>query len=512
MKYNNKRHACFVTIAFLLCGAANATNITFSDTERTDTFARVLFQLGDESGNVAAKLDQNTLAQLQKAISVYEFKGEHNTHVKIVAPTSQNTMQLVVVGLGAPDELDRAAAVSVGGAIAQLFTHKDVQKIDIVLSGITGKLTNDVLAANIAHGISLGAYRFNNYLQDATEPNNSYHIVVESEKQANNAYQSMRAIERGVFLARDMVNTNGAELDPETFAEQATLALKGLDVSVEILDDKQIKQLNMGLLYAVGQGSVSGSRMVIARYNGKGNDDQPIALVGKGITFDTGGYNIKTHESIARMKGDMAGAAAVLGTIKALAEQKARVNVVAVMPLAKNLVSETALLPGDIITSMSGKSVEIINTDAEGRLIMADANTYVQTNYQPKILVNMATLTGSKIRAVGNKYSAVFSDDDELLEQLTTAGENVNELLWRLPLDYGDKLKSTLADTRNTGTEGPGATTAAMFLKQFVDDETRWAHIDIAGSEMSKTTQNEVPAGGVGYGVRLLVEWLSTVE
>ncbi|WP_172449197.1 leucyl aminopeptidase family protein [Bowmanella denitrificans] len=498
---------CVAVLFFISC-VANATSITFSDTARSSTFARVLFQHSDQSDDLSGQLDKNTLVQLQTAIGIKEFKGEHNTEVQLLASQGGETQQLVVVGLGPVDKLDRAQAVMVGGKIAQMFTNKDVQKVDIVVKGVSARLDNSLLAANIAHGISLGSYRFNRYRKDATPPNNDFHIIVDSEQEARRHYKQLRALEKGVFLARDLVNTNAAQLTPATFVEAAQQALKGLDVDLEIFSSEKIREMNMGLLYAVGQGSVPGARMVVAHY--KGSNDKPIALVGKGVTFDTGGYNIKTHESIARMKGDMAGAAAVLGAIRTLAEQKAKVNVIAVMPLAENIVSETALLPGDIITSMSGKSVEIINTDAEGRLILADAMWHVQEKYKPEIVLDIATLTGSKIRAVGDRFAALFSDDEELIRQLTASGEAVNEPLWRLPLAYGDMLESTLADTANIGSGGPGASTAAMFLKQFVQAETRWAHIDMAGNESVKKTSNEVPAGGVGFGVRLLVEWLST--
>ncbi|MDF2178582.1 leucyl aminopeptidase family protein [Aliiglaciecola sp. CAU 1673] len=502
--------ACAAILLLVGSGLANATSIEFSTSVRSDTFARVLFQFSDSTGNLSGNIDDNIKTQLKNATAVYDFKGEHNSQLKLVTPADGDTLQVLVMGLGDPEKLDRADAVALGGNIAQMFTHKDVQKIDVVVKGIQARLDQNVLAAHIAQGISLGSYRFNRYRQEVSAPNNDYRIIIESDKEAKRHYEKLRAIENGVFLARDMVNTNAAEMNPVAFIDEAQKALKGLDVEIDVFSAEQIKAMNMGLLYAVGQGSAPGARLMVAHY--KGSNDKPIALVGKGITFDTGGYNIKTHESIARMKGDMAGAAAVLGAVRTLAEQKAKVNVIAVMPLAANMVSETALLPGDIITSMSGKSVEIINTDAEGRLIMADAMWHVQEQYHPQILVNIATLTGSKIRAVGDRYAGLFSDDEQLIAQLSAAGEAVNEPLWRLPLAYGDMLQSTLADTTNTGSDGPGASTAAMFLKQFVQEQTRWAHLDIAGNESVTKTKNEIPAGGVGYGVRLLVEWLSTLQ
>lgn len=507
MKFKMLWRSWVVVTLFLFSCIVSATNIDFAEKPRNDTHARVLFQFSDDAGNTASYLSDATQNQLQKAVSVYEFEGKHDSKVKLVAPAGDETMQLFVMGLGAPDKFGRAEAVAMGGKIAQLFTHKDVQKVDVIIRGLETELSHNELAATIAHGISLGSYRFNKYLEDATVPNNDYHIIVESDRDARSHYKKLQAVENGVFLARDLVNHNAQELNPVTFIESAQAALDGLDIKLDVFDAEEIKEMNMGLLYSVGQGSVTGSRLMIAHY--EGSDDKPIALVGKGITFDTGGYNIKTHKSIAWMKGDMAGAAAVLGTVRALAEQEAKVNVIALMPLAENMVSEHATRPGDIITSMSGKSVEIVNTDAEGRLIMADAMWYAQEQYQPQVLLNIATLTGSKIRALGERYGALFSDDEALVTDLTDSGKAVNELLWRLPLAYGDMLKSTLADSANIGSGGPGASTAAMFLKQFVQEDMRWVSLDIAGNETVNSTKDETPAGATGYGVRLLTEWLT---
>ncbi|GLP95596.1 leucyl aminopeptidase family protein [Paraferrimonas sedimenticola] len=490
-----------------LATGVNATSVSFENKVQGKSFARVVFQYADGSGNAPANLGKDSQQQLTTAKSVYDFSGKLGSTAKLVAPAGDDTMQVVVMGLGDSEQLDQAKAVSIGGKLAQLFAHKEIRNVDIVLKGLESKLPSQELAANIAHGVSLGSYRFNEYLPQATAPNNAYRLVLDEKKQASSLYSQLRAVESGVFLARDLVNLNGGDLTPVEFAQTAQDELSDLNVEVQVFSDEQIKAMKMGLLHAVGQGSVSGSRLVIAHY--KGSNDKPIALVGKGVTFDTGGYNLKTNASIAAMKTDMAGAAAVLGTIKALAAQNAKVNVIGVMPLAHNMVSETALIPGDVLTSMAGKTVEIINTDAEGRLVMADAMWHVQQEYQPEILINIATLTGSKIRAVGNRYAGLFSDDMELVNQLTDSGSRVNEELWRLPLAYGDMLDSSIADTTNLGSGGPGASTAAMFLKLFVKEDTRWAHIDIAGNARVRKTKDETPVGANGFGVRLFVEWLN---
>lgn len=250
--------------------------------------------------------------------------------------------------------------------------------------------------------------------------------------------------------------------------------------------------------------------MVVAHW--PGSKEAPIALVGKGITFDSGGYNIKaTGTSIARMKSDMAGAATVLGTVKAMAIQKAPVNLVAIMPMAENMVSGHAMIPGDVIKTAQGLTVEVLNTDAEGRLVLADGLWYARENYRPSIIVDVATLTGSKVGALGSVYAGLFTDFEPLVQQLTFAGQQVGEKVWRLPLDqaYDDELKSTIADLKNTGKEGSaGASSAAMFLKRFAGEQP-WAHLDIAGNALTATDTAVVPAGATGYGVRLLSTWLT---
>ena len=245
--------------------------------------------------------------------------------------------------------------------------------------------------------------------------------------------------------------------------------------------------------------------LVVAHY--KGNNDAPIAIAGKGVTFDSGGIQIKTAEHIVRMKSDMAGAAAALGTVKALAAMDAKVNVVAIMGLAENMVSEKSYIPGDVLTTAEGLTVEITHTDAEGRLVLADSMWYARKNFKPSVLVDIATLTGGKYRALGTKLGGIFSEDDQLVEEFTNAGKAVNEPVWRLPLGYKEMLESPIADTRNTGKGGPSATTAATFLQQFVGD-TPWLHIDIAGNALAASASGEVAVGGTGFGVRLLTEWI----
>ncbi len=293
-------------------------------------------------------------------------------------------------------------------------------------------------------------------------------------------------------------------MSPKDFVKDAK-KLKKLDVDIKVLEPKQIKKLGMNALEAVGRGSVDGSRLIIAHY--KGSDNAPIAIAGKGITFDSGGIQIKTGDHITHMKSDMAGAAAALGTIKALALMEAKVNVVAVLGMAENMVSEKSFIPGDVLTTAEGLNVEITHTDAEGRLVLADSMWYARKYFEPSVLVDIATLTGGKYRALGTKWAGVFSDNEQLVAEFKSAGDIVNEPVWHLPLGYKEMLDSPIADLRNTGKGGPSGTTAATFLQQFVGD-TPWLHIDMAGNAIASSANGEVSVGGTGFGVRLLTEWV----
>ncbi|WP_278403391.1 leucyl aminopeptidase [Pseudoalteromonas ruthenica] len=464
----------------------------------------VLLQEQDQTLNTSV-LSPQAQQQLQKALNTAQFNGEYNKHVQLLAPVDSNYERVVVVGLGAQDELDAARTAKLGGNVHGLLEGMKVTTANIDFATINGQLSNTELAAQFAHGVNLRDHSFDTYKQsDAAKTTLSYHFDVADQARAEQAYQALSHIEQGVFLARDLTSEVPSALTPVEFA-QAAQQLRELGVKVEVLGPEQIKALGMGALEGVGRGSKDGARLVVAHY--QGSDDAPIALVGKGITFDSGGYSIKTGASIARMKSDMAGAAAVLGTVKAMALSKADVNVVAVMGMAANMVSETAIAPGDILRTAEGLSVEVLNTDAEGRLVLSDAMWYARSQFKPQIMVDVATLTGSKVRAVGNRYSAIFSDDEQLVSELTAAGKAVNEQVWRLPLGYKDKLKSDIADIQNIGSGGPGATTAASFLQHFAGD-TRWVHLDIAGNALASKADGEVNVGGTGYGVRLLSEWL----
>ncbi|WP_105168132.1 leucyl aminopeptidase [Pseudoalteromonas sp. T1lg23B] len=495
-------HITAVALAIASTGNVLAAQFEFtSKLTRGDTL--VLFQSADSKEEFKF-LDKDTRAQLNKAVKSTAFSAQYGKSLELLAPIDSDYERIVLVGLGETDELTVAKMAKLGGDIHASLIQKKANKVAMSFERVSGLANNSELAAQFAHGASLRDHRFDAYKKSNDHRNISYTFDVADQTATTELYKQLANIEQGVFLARDLTAEIASEMTPVDFAKAAK-SLEQYGVSVTVLEPEQIKALGMGALEGVGRGSKDGSRLVVAHY--KGSNDAPIALIGKGITFDSGGYSIKTGKTIALMKGDMAGAAAVLGTVKAMALSKANVNVVAVMGMAANMVSQNAIAPGDILRTAEGLSVEVLNTDAEGRLVLSDAMWYARKNFNPEIMIDVATLTGSKITAVGERYSAIFSDDEHLVKELTTAGKQVNEQVWRLPLGYKDMLKSDIADLTNIGSAGPGATVAASFLQHFAGD-TRWVHIDIAGNELSSTASGEVPTGGTGYGVRLLSEWL----
>lgn len=500
--------ALTTSISIALFSGFSAQAETFNFVEHHNAKAAetlVVFQAGKQVSSDLARLDKLSNQQISKALALEAFNGENKQVVEILMPNGIEAKRLVVIGLGDVTKMNAGQVNNIGASVTALLSQHSTDNIDILTAGISDSSSNASFASELAHGINLRAYQFDKYLSKKKPTEKNYSIQVSEPDTASANYKALSAIEQGVFLARDLISEVPTEMGPVQFAAAAK-ELKKLGVKVTVLEPKQIEKLGMGALHAVGRGSQEGARLVIAHW--QGNDDAPIALVGKGITFDSGGYNIKaTGDSISRMKSDMAGAAAVLGTVKAMAIQKADVNVVAVMAMAANMVSETAFAPGDVVMTAEGLSVEVLNTDAEGRLVLADGLWYAREFYQPQVMIDVATLTGSKVRALGKRYTGLFSDNDTLVNELTVSGLAVDEKVWRLPLAYEDLLKSPIADLKNAGYGGPGATTAAAFLKQFTG-ETKWAHLDIAGSALASKDVGITPVGGTGHGVRLLSHWI----
>ena len=332
-------------------------------------------------------------------------------------------------------------------------------------------------------------------------------IHVAHPDKAKAAFQPLKAVANGVNLARDLVNEPANVLGPVELAEK-TKSLQKLGVEVEILDVKDMEKLGMGSLLCVGQGSARPSRLAVMVWNGaKGAKKQkPVCFVGKGVVFDTGGISIKGAAGMEDMKGDMGGAAAVIGTMHALAERKANVNAVGLVGCVENMPSGNAVRPGDIVKSMSGQTIEVINTDAEGRLVLADVLWYAQETYKPKLVIDLATLTGAIMIALGKEYAGMFVNDDKLSDELLSASKSTGEKLWRMPLDkaFDKMMDSKNADMKNTGGRWAGAATAAAFLQRFVQKDTPWCHIDLAGTAMDGSRNDINQSWGAGWGVRLL--------
>ena len=374
----------------------------------------------------------------------------------------------------------------------------------IISDSIAGKNTN--LIGYFLHGLKLKSYEFKKYKTKKDSRVISIIVTGSKNKPSTQNQLKFKALEEGTFFARDLVSEPGNILHPDEYAKRlVTLRKHGLKVS--IYDKKKLKKLGMNALLGVGMGSIRGSYLVTMEWNGAKNNSKPLAFVGKGVTFDTGGYSLKPARFMEDMTYDMAGSAAVVGLMKNLALRKAKVNAVGVVGLVENMVSGVAQRPGDIVKSFSGKTIEVLNTDAEGRLVLADALAYTEKKFKPKFIVDLATLTGAIIVCLGSEYAGLFSNDKSLSKKLINAGEKVEEKLWRMPLhkNYDKLMNSKNADMQNINyVGGAGSTTAAQFLQRFILNKTPWAHLDIAGMAFSKYGGALNSGGATGFGVRLL--------
>ena len=356
------------------------------------------------------------------------------------------------------------------------------------------------------HGLKLKSYEFKKYKTKKETRNISINIIGSKNKPTSKTQLKFKALEKGTFYARDLVSEPGNVLHPDEYAKRIN-SLRKDGLKVNIYDEKKLKKLGMHALLGVGQGSVRGSYLVTIEWNGAKNNSKPLAFVGKGVCFDTGGYSLKPARFMEDMTYDMAGSATVVGLMRNFALRKAKINAVGVVGLVENMVSGNAQRPGDIVKSYSGKTIEILNTDAEGRLVLADALTFTEKKFKPKFIVDLATLTGAIIVCLGSEYAGLFSNDDKLSKQIFNAGTKVNEKVWRMPLhkNYDKLMNSKNADVQNINyVGGAGSTTAAQFLQRFILDKTPWAHLDIAGMAFSKYGGALNSGGATGFGVRLL--------
>ncbi|HEX2635365.1 MAG TPA: leucyl aminopeptidase [Bradyrhizobium sp.] len=442
-----------------------------------------------------------------RAAATNQFKGKSCSTLDILAPEGLKASRLIVVGAGKLSALKDQDFLKLGGTAAgKLGASKE--PVTIVAELPSGPMEPDQAAA-LAAGVRLRAYRFDRYKTkkkdgEDTALRGEISLAVGDVGAARKAFAVRAHVVDGVIIARELVNEPPNVLYPEEFARRAS-RLRKLGIEVEILDVKAMNKLGMGALLGVAQGSARPGRTVIMRWNGSKRGDQPVAFVGKGVCFDTGGISIKSAGSMEDMKGDMGGAACVVGLMHALAARKAKVNAVGAIGLVENMPDGNAQRPGDIVTSMSGQTIEIINTDAEGRLVLADVLWYVAKKFKPKFMVDLATLTGAIMVALGTEYAGLFSNNDELAGRLTEAGLATGERVWRMPLgpEYDKQIDSQFADMKNTGVRHGGSITAAQFLQRFVDG-TPWAHLDIAGTAMGAPKTEINQSWSSGYGVRLL--------
>jgi leucyl aminopeptidase len=465
----------------------------------------------------AAALDKATGGALKRAMAASRFKGEKDQLLEVLAPPKVKNSRVVLLGVGAPGDLSPLDMEKLGGQLLAHLNGVGETHGALVLDpagddkGEAAQEDSPGLAAQAAYGALLRSYRFDRYRtkeKPEKKPSlKSFDVLSDDPKAAKKRFGALEKVAGGVFLTRDLVSEPANVIYPKSFVTRAK-ALEKLGVKVSALGVAQMKKLGMGALLGVGQGSARESQLLVMEWTGapKARNKTPVALVGKGVTFDTGGISIKPAGGMEDMKWDMGGAGVVIGVMKALAGRKAKANVVGVCGLVENMPSGTAQRPGDIVTSMSGQTIEVLNTDAEGRLVLADALWYVQETYKPRAIVDLATLTGAIIVALGHEHAGLFANDDPLSDRLTEAGKAVGEPVWRLPLGkaYDKLIDSDAADMKNIGNRSGGSITAAQFLQRFVKKGTPWAHLDIAGVTWSSKDKATVPKGGTAFGVRLL--------
>ena len=461
-----------------------SSNLVLFSNDKFDTKGLKKYLSDSELSYINGLLKNN---DLKKKIFVFEV----NSKKKIILISIKNNLKTSdVESLGA----DLYGRINYGKN-TEYFLNSD---------SIESKHKNFV--SYFLHGLKLKSYEFKKYKTKKETRLIKINVMGIKNKPSAKDQLKFKALEEGTFYARDLVSEPGNILHPDEYAKRLN-SLKKDGLKVNIYDKKKLKKLGMNALLGVGMGSIRGSYLVTMEWNGAKNNSKPLAFVGKGVTFDTGGYSLKPARFMEDMTYDMAGSAAVVGLMKSLALRRAKVNAIGVVGLVENMVSGVAQRPGDIVKSYCGKTIEVLNTDAEGRLVLADALSFTEKKYKPKIIIDLATLTGAIIVCLGSEYAGLFSNDDKLSKQIVDAGEKVEEKLWRMPLhkNYDKLMNSKNADMQNINyVGGAGSTTAAQFLQRFILNKTPWAHLDIAGMAFSKYGGALNSAGATGFGVRLL--------
>jgi leucyl aminopeptidase len=481
--------------------------VSFAASRPKGAYALAVPVRGEE--NVADRLgglDEPARALAVRAADAQRFEREVGAIAETFLAEGETVRRLLLVGLGQPG--DEAACEKAGGALSgRLLTSGETR----LVVDLTGTDLGAGEAARLAFGAAARSWRYDLYrtkLGRKQKPTLAEVVIVGA---SDAEWSHAAAVLEGLDLTRTLVTEPANIVYPESFVARAREALEEIGVEFEVLDEKAMAKLGMGALLGVAQGSVRPPRLLAMRWNGGKAGKAPVVFIGKGITFDTGGISIKPALGMEAMKWDMGGAGAVTGLIKSLATRKAKVNVVGVCALAENMPDGNAQRPGDVVTSMSGQTIEVINTDAEGRLVLADAMTWAQRTYKPAVMVDLATLTGAMIISLGHEYGGMFANDDGLAAALEAAGKASGDKLWRLPMndDYNKIMDSQIADMKNSASREGGSITAACFLGRFVENGVKWAHLDIAGMVWSDKASHLYDKGATGYGVALLDRYVA---
>ncbi len=469
---------------------------------------------GDKLGPAGQELDKATGGALSRALKVAELKGKLGHAIRVVAPNDSYD-RILLLSAGPADKADELVLQACGGYVYSELARSKAKSAAVVVdfSPRNRKLS---AAAEVAYGAVLRSYRFDKYrtkLKDDDKPKlAALTFHGKDAAAARKSFARHEALANAISFTRDLVSEPPNVLYPESYAKEIE-KLKKLGVKVTVLDGSAIKKLKMGALYGVNQGSIRDPRVVVMEWNGARNKkDAPVALLGKGVCFDTGGISIKPSGGMEEMKWDMAGSAAVVGAMMALAGRKAKANVVGIVGLVENMPDGNAQRPGDIVTSMSGQTIEVLNTDAEGRLVLCDVMTYAQRTYKPKAMVDLATLTGAVIVALGHEHAGALGNNQKLIDQLVAAGKATGEKLWQLPLGeaYHRDIDSPVADMKNIGSaREAGTIIGAVFLERFVENDTPWVHLDIAGTAWAYKDQPTCPKGASAFGVKLLDRFIA---
>ncbi|MBI1393551.1 MAG: leucyl aminopeptidase [Alphaproteobacteria bacterium] len=488
--------------------------VTFSKAALPTTGAIAIPCLsGRKASDPFAAVDEASGGALGKAAKAAGFDGKPGQLLDLAGLNGFEGRRVILIGVGDGEKFSALDAEAFGGRAMAAILRTREKALTFALLGVAlGDLSAADLAARVALGARLRRYRFDKYrttLEKDQIPQLAKVTVNTDAASAKDVYAELEKIADGVDLTRDLVSEPANVLYPESFAQRCR-ELESLGVRVKVLGEKEMEKLGMGSLLGVGQGSVRESKLVAMEWLGGAKGEKPVAFVGKGVTFDTGGISLKPGPGMEDMKWDMGGAGAVTGAIAALAGRKAKANVVGVIGLVENMPDGNAQRPGDVVKAMSGKTIEILNTDAEGRLVLADAIWWTQETYQPKAVIDLATLTGAILIALAYEFAGLFTADDDLAAKINAAGAATGDKVWRMPLTkaHYDMIKSDIADMKNIGGREGGSSTAAAFIGNFIKEGVPWAHLDIAGMAWAKKDEPTCPKGGSGYGVRLLDEFV----